>query len=193
MEKKNRNKLFNIPNCLCYFRILLIPAFLYVYFNADKQSDYIIAAGILVISGLSDFLDGFIARRYHMVTDFGKIIDPVADKLTQFTIALTLLYHYPLMWLVLAIIVIKDGMLALIGFYLYESGVKVKGASWWGKVATAYFYLVVIILVGAYIPGTLLSRILIITSFVSMFIAFILYAKELYQLYFENRDKKNEL
>ena len=66
MNMKDKTKLFNIPNCLCYFRILLIPVFLFVYFNAQWQHHYIIAAFILVLSGISDCLDGYIARKYNL-------------------------------------------------------------------------------------------------------------------------------
>lgn len=138
-----------------------------------------IAALVLVLSGLSDFFDGFIARKYDMVTDFGKLIDPIADKLTQFTIAVTLLFNYPLAWIVLIIIVLKDGMLGIVGLYLYDYGLKIKGASWWGKIATAYFYVVVIILIGLHIPDTIVSSIMIITSSALMLLSFVLYGKEL--------------
>lgn len=122
---KNKKVLFNIPNCLCFFRILLIPLFLYVYFVADFKNRYLVAAFVLVISGISDFLDGFIARKFNMVTDFGKFIDPVADKLTQFVVAITLLFSYPLAWVLLIIIILKDLMLAIVGLYLYDYGLKI--------------------------------------------------------------------
>ena len=175
MDMKNKENLFNIPNCLCFFRILLIPVFLYVYFKSEYEYHYVIAALVLVLSGLS----GFIARKYDMVTDFGKLIDPIADKLTQFTIAVTLLFNYPLAWIVLIIIVLKDGMLGIVGLYLYDYGLKIKGASWWGKIATAYFYVVVIILIGLHIPDTIVSSIMIITSSALMLLSFVLYGKEL--------------
>mgnify|MGYP000255479840 FL=1 len=95
-----------------------------MYFNAQWQHHYIIAAFILVLSGISDCLDGYIARKYNMITDFGKLIDPIADKLTQFTIAITLLFTYPLAWVLLIIIVLKDGMLGIVGLYLYDYGLK---------------------------------------------------------------------
>ncbi|MFQ6791198.1 CDP-alcohol phosphatidyltransferase family protein [Thomasclavelia sp.] len=185
---KDETNFFSIPNCLCYFRILLIPVFLLVYFYADWQHHYLIAALILVLSGFSDFLDGFIARKYNMVTDFGKLIDPIADKLTQFTIAITLLFNYPLAWILLIIIVLKDGMLGLVGLYLYDYGLRIKGASWWGKVATAYFYFVVIILIGFHIPDTLMSQIMIFSSSALMLLSFVLYAKELRQM-IKDKDK----
>lgn len=180
---KENDKLFNIPNCLCYFRILLIPVFLFVYFNAKSNLDYIIATLIVVISGGSDWLDGFIARKYNLITDFGKVLDPIADKLTQFVIAGTLIYTYPMMWGLLIIILIKDAMLALGSFYLFEHGYKARGASWWGKIATAYFYFVVIILIGGHIPETFLADILIVTSIILMLLSLVLYAKQLYEIY----------
>lgn len=179
MDIKNKENLLNIPNCLCFFRILLIPIFLYIYFSSDFKHHFLIAAFVLVLSGISDFLDGFIARKYDMVTDFGKLIDPIADKLTQLTIAITLLFNYPLAWILLIIIVLKDGMLGIVGLYLYDYGLKIEGASWWGKIATAYFYVVVILLIGIHIPDTLVSTVMIISSSALMFLSFILYAKEL--------------
>lgn len=189
---KNKKVLFNIPNCLCFFRILLIPLFLYVYFVADFKNRYLVAAFVLVISGISDFLDGFIARKFNMVTDFGKFIDPVADKLTQFVLAITLLFSYPLAWVLLIIIILKDLMLAIVGLYLYDYGLKITGASWWGKIATAYFYVIVIVLIGLHIPNTVISFVLIITGSVLMLLSFILYAKELRYMVKEKDKLLNE-
>ena len=189
---KNKKVLFNIPNCLCFFRILLIPLFLYVYFVADFKNRYLVAAFVLVISGISDFLDGFIARKFNMVTDFGKFIDPVADKLTQFVVAITLLFSYPLAWVLLIIIILKDLMLAIVGLYLYDYGLKITGASWWGKIATAYFYVIVIVLLGLHIPNTVISFVLIITGSVLMLLSFILYAKELRYMVKEKDKLLNE-
>ena len=189
---KNKKVLFNIPNCICFFRILLIPLFLYVYFVADFKNRYLVAAFVLVISGISDFLDGFIARKFNMVTDFGKFIDPVADKLTQFVVAITLLFSYPLAWVLLIIIILKDLMLAIVGLYLYDYGLKITGASWWGKIATAYFYVIVIVLIGLHIPNTVISFVLIITGSVLMLLSFILYAKELRYMVKEKDKLLNE-
>ena len=189
---KNKKVLFNIPNCLCFFRILLIPLFLYVYFVADFKNRYLVAAFVLVISGISYFLDGFIASKFNMVTDFGKFIDPVADKLTQFVVAITLLFSYPLAWVLWIIIILKDLMLAIVGLYLYDYGLKITGASWWGKIATAYFYVIVIVLIGLHIPNTVISFVLIITGSVLMLLSFILYAKELRYMVKEKDKLLNE-
>ena len=195
MKKRTIKDLFNIPNCLCYFRIILIPIFLHRYFLASCKEDYYLCAFILILSGISDFLDGYIARHYHMVTDFGKVIDPIADKLTQFTVAVVLIYTYSWMWFLLGIIVIKDGMLALGGLYLYEKGAQVKGASWWGKISTAIFDIVAIILVGIHIPDSPISTIMIIVCIILMGLSLVLYAKQLLQMYWEckNEQKTNQI
>ena len=87
-----KKEIFSIPNILCYFRILLVPVFLWAYFDLQSDEGHFVAAIILVLSSLSDFFDGFIARKCHMITELGKLIDPVADKLTQFVVACTLMY-----------------------------------------------------------------------------------------------------
>ena len=89
-----KKEIFSIPNILCYFRILLVPVFLWAYFDLQSDKGHLVAAGVLVLSSLSDFLDGFIARKCHMITELGKLIDPVADKLTQFVVACTLMYMH---------------------------------------------------------------------------------------------------
>ncbi len=83
MKKNVTKEYLSIPNLLGYFRILLLPVYLYVYVNASSERDYHLAVFIIFLSFLSDFLDGKIARRFDMVTDFGKILDPIADKITQ--------------------------------------------------------------------------------------------------------------
>ena len=77
--KQIRDEAFSIPNMLSYFRLLLIPLFIVLYVHEDFTEALI----TLAVSGLSDILDGRIARKYNMVTDLGKVLDPVADKLTQ--------------------------------------------------------------------------------------------------------------
>ena len=79
----DRREIFSIPNLMGYFRILLIPLFSWMYCTADSTGDYYAAAVVVGISGLTDMFDGKIARRFNMITELGKFIDPLADKLTQ--------------------------------------------------------------------------------------------------------------
>ena len=182
-----KKEIFSIPYILCYFRILLVPVFLWAYFDLQSDEGHFVAAIILVLSSLSDFFDGFIARKCHMITELGKLIDPVADKLTQFVVACTLMYTYPAYAWLVAIIVLKDGMLLFVGYYIYRKKDKhLSQAQMPGKVATAVFFIVSIILVAFYIPGTMISSILIYSTLILMIIAMIYYGHGLYRLYREN-------
>lgn len=72
MGKIKKEEFFSIPNCMGYFRILLIPFFCVIYLKADSMKDYYLAAGIVAISTITDFLDGKVARKFHMITEFGN-------------------------------------------------------------------------------------------------------------------------
>lgn len=181
-----KKEIFSIPNILCYFRIMLVPVFLYVYFTAETAKGHMLAAVILIISSLSDFFDGYIARHYNMITELGKLIDPVADKLTQFVVACTLMYTYPAYVLLVAIIVLKDGMLLFVGYYIYrKTGKHLAQAELPGKIATAVFFMVSVILVAFHIPETFLSAVLIYSNVILMAIAMVYYGNGLYLLYKE--------
>lgn len=180
----SKKELLSIPNIICYFRILLVPIFMYVYLTAETDAEYLMSAGILTLSGFSDFLDGYIARNFNMITDWGKMIDPLADKLTQVVCASLLVYTYPAYWVLLIIIVVKDVMLAVAGVYIYKkTGRKMNGAQLPGKIATAVFFVVSISLIAFHIPGSLISRVLIMVTAFLMFTAMVYYAKDLYHLY----------
>ena len=78
-----KKEVFTIPNFLSLFRLLLIPVYIIIYLNAEEITDYYIAGGILAVSCLTDLVDGQIARRFNMISTVGKVLDPLADKLTQ--------------------------------------------------------------------------------------------------------------
>lgn len=139
----NRDKIreyFSIPNILSYFRLLLIPVYLYVYFNARTDADYLKAALVIAVSGLTDALDGFIARHFDQITDWGKLIDPVADKLTLAAISISLALRFPLMGAVFALYLAKEGYMLVMGAVMLRRGYRMDGARWYGKVCTAVTY-----------------------------------------------------
>ena len=105
MFKRYKGQFLTIPNILGYIRIFLMLIFVIVYFNAGN---YHFAAVIFLISGLTDFLDGKIARHFHMETEFGEILDPVADKLTQGAVVLSLTFRFVMMRYLLMLILLKD-------------------------------------------------------------------------------------
>lgn len=115
-------QLFSIPNILGYFRIILIPIIMWNYFHAQTDSDYYFVALLVIISGLTDALDGQIARRFHMVTPLGKALDPIADKLTQGALAVCLMTKYPLMIVLFALFLIKEGFMGITGLLFLRRG-----------------------------------------------------------------------
>ena len=139
----NRKDFFNIPNILGYIRILLLPFFLLLYTNADSTKDYIIAFVVLFISLSTDFFDGRIARKFDMVTDFGKVLDPIADKLTHMILAIALLTKYSLMKWFLILFVAKEIYMAAMGAYILKKYNEVNSAKWYGKVCTILIDMVI--------------------------------------------------
>lgn len=144
MQKK---EWFTIPNILSYFRILLIPVFVHMYLSATEPYEFYRAASVLGLSGITDALDGFIARKWNQITEIGKLIDPVADKLTQVAVALTLMARWPYMWILVLLFLVKEGHLLIHNIRLYRRGLKMNGSKWYGKVATIVFYLCMFVLV----------------------------------------------
>ncbi|MEA4893836.1 MAG: CDP-alcohol phosphatidyltransferase family protein [Oscillospiraceae bacterium] len=147
MKYYRRGEIFSIPNMLGYFRILLIPFFVYSYLNAETVSDYYAPAVIVGVSSVTDMFDGLIARRFNMVTELGKLIDPLADKLTQGALIICLIVRYHYMRYLLALYIIKEGFMLVAGLVmLRHNGKKLNGAKWFGKVSTALVYIVMFIL-----------------------------------------------
>ena len=145
--KIDRGDWLKIPNLLSYFRVLLIPVFSYIYLTAITIEDYMIAAGILFISGLTDALDGYIARNFNQGTQLGKLIDPVADKLTQLAVATMLFIKWPIVLYLLLLFIIKEFSIFLISYLLFKKRKIIDGAKWFGKIGTIVFYSCMFILV----------------------------------------------
>lgn len=146
MNNDWRREYFSIPNLMSYFRLLLIPLYLFFYFSADGEGRYGYAAAVIAVSGLTDMLDGKIARKFNMITEWGKFIDPVADKLTMAAIALSMSFRYQLMGVMFGIYVVKELYMFCMGAYMMKRGFKMDGAQWYGKVCTAVTYGVVFLL-----------------------------------------------
>ena len=128
------------------FRILMIPVFSWMYLTASTREDVYRAAAVVFISSVTDLLDGWVARRFHMVTELGKFVDPLADKLTHGALALCLAFKYPLMWALAALLAVKEGYMAVMGLILLKRGKKLDGAMWFGKVCTALLFVGMLVL-----------------------------------------------
>lgn len=132
----------HIPNLLSGFRILLIPFFVLQMIRGNLTA----AALILVASGLTDLLDGWLARRFGWVSQLGKILDPAADKLTQVTVCVVLAIQLPQFWYFFAFLLLKDALMLVLGGQLVRKGIHLEGARWFGKVVTTLFYVFMVAL-----------------------------------------------
>lgn len=140
----------NIPNAISVFRIALVPVFVAAY----RAGDVFWTLTVLLLCGASDILDGSIARRYNMVTDLGKMLDPVADKLIQAAMMLCAAQHMPRMWLLLALHVLRELSLGLLGLYVKRVSGQVHSAEWYGKLCTASIYVLMLaLLIFPEMPG----------------------------------------
>ena len=129
---------------LSIFRLLLIPFFTY-YMVLEKNM--IIAGILLVVSGVTDYFDGFIARKFNMKTKLGKILDPLADKFTQLFAAICLaIYGYSIMWFLAVFLFLKDLLLLIGGIMLYQKKDGMVPSNMFGKIATFVFYVAVVVL-----------------------------------------------
>lgn len=142
-----KKDVFTIPNMLSLFRLVLIPVYVTIYLNATELSDYFLAASILAVSCLTDLIDGKIARRFNMISTVGKILDPIADKATQFALTLCLSIEYPILRLVLILFVIKELFQGIAGLINLRKGKMLPGALMAGKVCTTVLFVSLIILV----------------------------------------------
>ncbi len=140
-QQADTHRILTVPNLLSFFRILLIPVIICLYF----KEQYWWAFGLLVLSGATDVVDGWIARTFHVVSDFGKAIDPVADKLTQIALLLCLMpMKY---WWMVAILITKEASIGILTLIALRRTHSVYSAGWYGKICTVVIYLSMFVLI----------------------------------------------
>ena len=174
-----KKEVFTIPNLLSLFRLALIPVYITVYLNAEEDWQYYVAGAILAVSCVTDLIDGKIARRFHMISTVGKVLDPLADKATQFTLTLCLSVHYPVLRPVLVLFVIKEGFQLIVGIIHFRKGKMLPGALMAGKICTTILFVSLIALVlfpgiprGAVNAIALVDTGFLIFSFISYILAY---------------------
>lgn len=165
------NKIFTIPNILSFLRIALIPFIVWTFFIKE----YWLCAGLIVFSGLTDLADGFIARKFNMISPLGKALDPVADKLTLFAIILSLCIISDVVFIVFVMFVIKEIVMGIEGIIVLKKVGTTYSARWYGKITTLFLYLTVIMhVIWKKIP-TELSLVMLIICDALMVLTFIMY------------------
>lgn len=128
-----------VPNALTVIRFLLIPFILLYIFTGN----YILAFIFFTLSGLTDIADGFIARKFNLITNFGKLMDPLADKLTQIATLTSLVITDIIPLWILIIVLLKEFIMIVGASFLYGKDVVVY-SRWYGKLATVLFYVAIV-------------------------------------------------
>ena len=207
--KDNLGDLFEgwntVPNWLSFFRIAMIPVFT-VLFIKDL---YIPAFIVMIVAALTDLFDGKIARKYNMVSNLGKILDPVADKLSQMAIVIILIVKF---WndsikFVLFLFIAKELIMILGGIFLLSKGLRPTAAEIWGKIATTVFYIFMIAIIAIGGPESALAgvkvfqplilsqtviNIMIIIAAIMTFVSLFSYVPGFLKQVKENDAKNNE-
>lgn len=189
-------KIITIPNILTIFRLCLIPVLVSLYVSAMREHEdtlFLWAAGVLLLSFLTDVADGFIARTFHMVSDLGKMLDPIADKLTQLAMLFCLVFRFfPIMMLPFVLLMVKElvsGVAVL--QYMKETG-TVASADWHGKISTFLLYAMMLLHLVWYNIPPIVSLCTILVCTAMMILSFVLYMiRSLTPVVKAKRAKKN--
>ncbi len=183
-----KEDLFKIPNILCYIRILLVPLFIYLFL-----SEYYWQSALVVITATAtDVLDGYIARHFNMITDWGKFIDPVADKLMQFSMLVVTIFKIKWVLILVITFALKEIILLVVGLYIYHKDYNLNGANWAGKLCTVVMDTVLLVFIAFDgIPETV-AILLISVVIVFMITSFVVYLRDYIKLY-NTHIKKEEV
>ncbi len=179
-SKEWKREIFTIPNLLSIFRLILIPIYVIIYIHAESDADYYLAGGILAVSCLTDMIDGKIARHFNMISTLGKILDPIADKATQFTLLICLAIEYPVLRFLAVLFVVKESFQLIAGGISWKKGKMLKGALLAGKICTTVLFVSLIVLVmfpklspNAVLIISVVDIIFMVVAFVDYIIAYL--------------------
>lgn len=170
-----KKEILTIPNLLSLFRLALIPVYMVIYLNATEQSHYFISAAILAVSCLTDMIDGQIARRFNMITTVGKILDPLADKVTQLALIICLAYRYAAIRYMIVLFLAKEIFQVIAAAINLKKGKMLDGALITGKICTTVLFTSLIIMIMIPTLDESFVNILVIIDSIFLLIAFIDY------------------
>lgn len=179
--KPRKEDLFKLPNILCYIRILLIPLFVYIF----TKEYYWQSALVVVAATATDIIDGWIARHYNLVTDWGKFIDPLADKLMQLAMLIMAIFKNPWVIILIVVFLLKEFTMLGVGVYIYRKGDNLNGAMWCGKLCTVVLDLSLLLIIA--LPSHIIRDefvfCLIGISIVFLVLSFVVYMRAYANLY----------
>lgn len=137
-----KKKILTIPNIMSLFRLALIPIIVYLYV---ENKDYLWTLILLLLSGATDIVDGFIARKFNMISDFGKAIDPIADKLTQLALLCCLVFRFNYMLIPMILMIIKEVASGITCLISIKKTKEVNSSVWHGKLTTVSLYSMIVV------------------------------------------------
>ena len=183
--------LVTVPNLITFFRFVLVPPFVYFFIN-----EQFLLAGIMIgLSGLSDCFDGFFARKLNQVTSLGKILDPIADKVTLVAVAVCMVIYIPSILPIMLVLVGKEFLMLLGGFIMLLRKMTPPPANIFGKLATLVFYFVISLIIfikivtGKEIMPVIIIGLVLVAA--AMLLALVQYAVMFVKINKENKKKKN--
>ncbi|NLZ50039.1 MAG: CDP-diacylglycerol--glycerol-3-phosphate 3-phosphatidyltransferase [Clostridiales bacterium] len=165
----------NIPNILTLFRLFLIPVFV-LFFFSSIDNNLVIAISIFLLAGATDVLDGYIARKYNLVTKWGMVIDPLADKLMLLTVLICLSIKGYIPLLIVILVAMKDSLMIISGLFLFKKDTVIP-ANIFGKASTFLFYLSIFILPINKPIANIAIKIAVVSAFVALINYSIIYLK----------------
>ena len=139
-----KTEVLTVPNLMSLFRLLLLPLIVWLYLGRNTHGA---AIGVLILSGITDISDGFVARKFNMVSDLGKILDPIADKLTQGVLLICLASEHKVIIPLVVIFAVKEYVMITLGYIIMKRKDSVNSAKWYGKLNTVIIYSTIVILI----------------------------------------------
>lgn len=183
-----KDQIFTVPNILSIVRLLMIPIIVWLYCG---KREYGIATVVILLSGATDIVDGFIARKFNMVSDLGKILDPIADKVTQIAVIICLTFKYKLMLAIVVLFAVKEMIMGVMGYITLKKKDQVNGAKWYGKLNTVVLYAVMMLLILIPDMSQALVNMLIIICACMMLLSLLLYVRFYRKLFSEKQNERS--
>ena len=134
-KRLTKDQVLTIPNAMSALRLILIPFIIWMY----VEERYAISVGLVVLSAVSDMLDGVVARKLNMISDLGKFLDPVCDKLTHAALLVCLMTTHRHIYILFIILAVKELAMLGMGLVLFHKHDEVNSAKWYGKLCTVVF------------------------------------------------------
>ena len=181
----------NVPNTLTVIRLILVPIFVITMFAPLPEQWRWLPLAIIVFSGITDVADGYIARRFNQITQLGKILDPLADKLSLLALSLCIAVKFSPFWVIAIVVIVKEILQIIGGGYLMKKKTKIPSSRWFGKACTAVTYCCYIILLGLPIfqltPPVWMLWTMVIVILALMLLAFFSYLPVYFRLLQQNK------